>query len=154
MKKRYLLLAVIIPIIFLVTGCTSLKNIEKSMTCSRSMNQNDMRTNLNYKVFYKNNYVTRVKSEESIETSSTSTLNTYKEQIEKIYSPYKDIKFYQYNVTINSNKLVSTVDINYEKIDTKKLIEIDSANSQLIKNGKVKLSDVRSLYEQLGATCK
>ena len=154
MKKRYLLFAVIIPIIFLVTGCTSLKNIEKSMTCSRSMNQNDMRTNLNYKVFYKNNYVTRVKSEESIETSSTSTLNTYKEQIEKIYSPYKDIKFYQYNVTINDNKLVSTVDINYEKIDTKKLIEIDSANSQLIKNGKVKLSDVRSLYEQLGATCK
>lgn len=154
MKKRYLLLAVIIPIIFLVTGCTSLKNIEKSMTCSRSMNQNDMRTNLNYKVFYKNNYVTRVKSEESIETSSTSTLNTYKEQIEKIYSPYKDVKFYQYNVTINDNKLVSTVDINYEKIDTKKLIEIDSANSQLIKNGKVKLSDVRSLYEQLGATCK
>lgn len=154
MKKRYLLLAVIIPIIFLVTGCTSLKNIEKSMTCSRSMNQNDMRTNLNYKVFYKNNYVTRVKSEESIETSSTSTLNTYKEQIEKIYSPYKDIKFYQYNVTIDGNKLVSTVDINYEKIDTKKLIEIDSANSQLIKNGKVKLSDVRSLYEQLGATCK
>ncbi len=154
MKKRYLLLSVIIPIIFLVTGCTSLKNIEKSMTCSRSMNQNDMRTNLNYKVFYKNNYVTRVKSEESIETSSTSTLNTYKEQIEKIYSPYKDIKFYQYNVTINGNKLVSTVDINYEKIDTKKLIEIDSANSQLIKNGKVKLSDVRSLYEQLGATCK
>ncbi len=154
MKKRYLLLVVIIPIIFLVTGCTSLKNIEKSMTCSRSMNQNDMRTNLNYKVFYKNNYVTRVKSEESIETSSTSTLNTYKEQIEKIYSPYKDIKFYQYNVTINGNKLVSTVDINYEKIDTKKLIEIDSANSQLIKNGKVKLSDVRSLYEQLGATCK
>lgn len=154
MKKRYLLLAVIIPIIFLVTGCTPLKNVEKSMTCSRSMNQNDMRTNLNYKVFYKNNYVTRVKSEESIETSSTSTLNTYKEQIEKIYSPYKDIKFYQYNVTINGNKLVSTVDINYEKIDTKKLIEIDSANSQLIKNGKVKLSDVRSLYEQLGATCK
>ena len=154
MKKRYLLLAVIIPIIFLVTGCTSLKNIEKSMTCSRSMNQNDMRTNLNYKVFYKNNYVTRVKSEESIETSSTSTLNTYKEQIEKIYSPYKDVKFYQYNVTINDNKLVSTVDINYEKIDTKKLIEIDFANSQLIKNGKVKLSDVRSLYEQLGATCK
>lgn len=154
MKKRYLLLAVIIPIIFLVTGCTSLKNIEKSMTCSRSMNQNDMRTNLNYKVFYKNNYVTRVKSEESIETSSTSTLNTYKEQIEKIYSPYKDIKFYQYNVTINGNKLVSTVDINYAKIDTKKLIEIDSANSQLINDGKVKLSSVKSLYEQLGATCK
>lgn len=118
------------------------------------MNQNEMKTNLSYKVSYTGNYVTRVKSEESIETSDTSTLNTYKEQIEKIYSPYKDVKYYQYNVTIDGNKLVSTVDINYALIDTDKLIEIDSANSQLIKEGKVKISDVKSLYEQLGATCK
>ena len=153
MKRKYLFLAVIISVMFLVTGCSS-NSKEKTMTCSRTMDQNEMKTSLSYKISYKGDYVTRVKSEESIETSDTSTLNTYKEQIEKIYSPYKDIKFYQYNVTINGNKLVSTVDINYEKIDTKKLIEIDSANSQLIKNGKVKLSDVRSLYEQLGATCK
>ena len=113
-----------------------------------------MKTNLNYKVTYSGDYVNRVQSEESIETSDTTTLNTYKEQIEKIYTPYKDIKYYTYNVTIDGNKLVSTVDINYAKIDTKKLIEIDSANSQLINDGKVKLSSVKSLYEQLGATCK
>ena len=61
---------------------------------------------------------------------------------------------YTYNDTGKVNKLVYTVDINYAKIDTKKLIEIDSANSQLINDGKVKLSSVKSLYEQLGATCK
>ena len=151
MKRKYLFLAVIISVMFLVTGCSSTK---KTMTCTRSMNQNEMTTNLSYKFSYTGNYVTRVKSEESIETSDTSTLNTYKEQIEKIYSPYKDVKYYQYNVTIDGNKLVSTVDINYALIDTDKLIEIDSANSQLIKEGKVKISDVKSLYEQLGATCK
>ena len=124
------------------------------MTCTRTMNQSGMKTNLNYKVTYSGDYVNRVQSEESIETSDTTTLNTYKEQIEKIYTPYKDIKYYTYNVTIDGNKLVSTVDINYAKIDTKKLIEIDSANSQLINDGKVKLSSVKSLYEQLGATCK
>lgn len=139
-------------VVFLVTGCSSSE--EKTMTCTRTMNQSGMKTNLNYKVTYSGDYVNRVQSEESIETSDTTTLNTYKEQIEKIYTPYKDIKYYTYNVTIDGNKLVSTVDINYAKIDTKKLIEIDSANSQLINDGKVKLSSVKSLYEQLGATCK
>lgn len=152
MKRKYLFLAVTMLVVFLVTGCSSSE--EKTMTCTRTMNQSGMKTNLNYKVTYSGDYVNRVQSEESIETSDTTTLNTYKEQIEKIYTPYKDIKYYAYNVTIDGNKLVSTVDINYAKIDTKKLIEIDSANSQLINDGKVKLSSVKSLYEQLGATCK
>ena len=152
MKRKYLFLAVTMLVVFLVTGCSSSE--EKTMTCTRTMNQSGMKTNLNYKVTYSGDYVNRVQSEESIETSDTTTLNTYKDQIEKIYTPYKDIKYYTYNVTIDGNKLVSTVDINYAKIDTKKLIEIDSANSQLINDGKVKLSSVKSLYEQLGATCK
>lgn len=152
MKRKYLFLAVTMLVVFLVTGCSSSE--EKTMTCTRTMNQSGMKTNLNYKVTYSGDYVNRVQSEESIETSDTTTLNTYKEQIEKIYTPYKDIKYYTYNVTIDGNKLVSTVDINYAKIDIKKLIEIDSANSQLINDGKVKLSSVKSLYEQLGATCK
>ena len=152
MKRKYLFLAVTMLVVFLVTGCSSSE--EKTMTCTRTMNQSGMKTNLNYKVTYSGDYVNRVQSEESIETSDTTTLNTYKEQIEKIYTPYKDIKYYTYNVTIDGNKLVSTVDINYAKIDTKKLIEIDSANSQLINDGKVKLSSVKSIYEQLGATCK
>lgn len=152
MKRKYLFLAVTMLVVFLVTGCSSSE--EKTMTCTRTMNQSGMKTNLNYKVTYSGDYVNRVQSEESIETSDTTTLNTYKEQIEKIYTPYKDVKYYTYNVTIDGNKLVSTVDINYTKIDTKKLIEIDSANSQLINDGKVKLSSVKSLYEQLGATCK
>lgn len=152
MKRKYLFLAVTMLVVFLVTGCSSSE--EKTMTCTRTMNQSGIKTNLNYKVTYSGDYVNRVQSEESIETSDTTTLNTYKEQIENVYTPYKDVEYYTYNVTVNGNKLVSTVDINYAKIDTKKLIEIDSANSQLINDGKVKLSSVKSLYEQLGATCK
>ena len=152
MKRKYLFLAVTMLVVFLVTGCSSSE--EKTMTCTRTMNQSGIKTNLNYKVTYSGDYVNRVQSEESIETSDTTTLNTYKEQIENVYTPYKDVEYYTYNVTVNGNKLVSTVDINYAKIDTKKLIEIDSANSQLINDGKVKLSSVKSLYEQLGATCE
>ena len=118
MKRKYLFLAVTMLVVFLVTGCSSSE--EKTMTCTRTMNQSGMKTNLNYKVTYSGDYVNRVQSEESIETSDTTTLNTYKEQIENVDTPYKDIEYYTYNVTIDGNKLISTVDINYAKIDTSK----------------------------------
>ena len=84
----------------------------------------------------------------------TDILNTYKEQIESLYSPYKDVEYYEYNVDITDNKLTSTVDINYTKVDTDKLLEIDSANGALIKDGKISVDDIKSVYESLGATCK
>ena len=77
-----------------------------------------------------------------------------KAQIESLYSPYNDIEYYEYNVKIEDNKLTSTVDINYEKVDTDKLLEIDSANGQLIKDGKIKVNDIKSVYESLGAICE
>ena len=65
------------------------------------------------------------------------------------------LNYNKYNVTeINGNTFTSTVDIDYEKIDTEKLISIDSSNSQLIKNGKIDINDIKNIYESIGATCK
>lgn len=158
MKKRYLFLAIVMVGVFLITGCSSkskdIANNGNVMTCTRSVNKNGMKTSLNYKVYYEGDDVTRIKSEESIQMENNQSLKGYKEQIEKVYEPYKNVKFYNYNVAIRGNKLISKVDINYSKIDTNKLIEIDKANSQIITDGKIKVSSVKSLYEKLGATCK
>ena len=158
MKKRYLFLAIVMVGVFLITGCSSkskdIVNNGNVMTCTRSVNKNGMKTSLNYKVYYEGDDVTRIKSEESIQMENNQSLKGYKEQIEKVYEPYKNAKFYNYNIAIRGNKLISKVDINYSKIDTNKLIEIDKANSQIITDGKIKVSSVKSLYEKLGATCK
>ena len=158
MKKRYLFLTIVMVGVFLITGCSSkskdIVNNGNVMTCTRSVNKNGMKTSLNYKVYYDGDDVTRIKSEESIQMENNQSLKGYKEQIEKVYEPYKNVKFYNYNVAIRGNKLISKVDINYSKIDTNKLIEIDKANSQIITDGKIKVSSVKSLYEKLGATCK
>ena len=158
MKKRYLFLAIVMVGMFLITGCSSkskdIVNNGNVMTCTRSVNKNGMKTSLNYKVYYEGDDVTRIKSEESIQMENNKSLKGYKEQIEKVYEPYKNVKFYNYNIAIRGNKLISKVDINYSKIDTNKLIEIDKANSQIITDGKIKVSSVKSLYEKLGATCK
>ena len=139
--------------LLLVTGCGNDKDM-LSMTCTRAMDQNGIKTSLKYNVKYKDKYVSRIKMTETIETDSTDILNTYKEQLESLYDPYKEVKYYDYNVNINGNKLTSTTDINYEKVDTDKLIEIDASNGQIIKDGKIRVDDIKSVYESLGATCK
>ncbi len=155
MKKRFKFWSgffLVFILILTVTGCGSEKN--ESMTCTRTTNQNNIKTSLKYNINYTNDYVTRVKSVETVESSNIDILNTYKEQIESLYSAYKNVKYYEYNVKIEDSKLTSTVDINYEKINTDKLLEIDSANGQLIKDGKIKVSDIKSVYESMGAICK
>lgn len=142
-----------VVMILLVTGCGNDKNM-LSMTCTRTMDQNGIKTSLKYNVKYKDEYVSRIKMIETIETTNTDILNSYKEQIESLYAPYKEVEYYEYNVNINDNKLTSTTDINYEKVDTDKLLEIDTSNGQIIKDGKILIDDVRDLYESLGATCK
>ena len=155
MKKKFKIWQVVLGvfILLLVTGCGNNNSME-SMTCTRTMNQSGIKTSLKYNVKYKGDYVSRIKTVETVETDSSDILNTYKEQIESLYSPYKDVEYYDYNVDVVDNKLTSTVDINYEKVDTDKLLEIDSANGQLIKDGKISVDDIKSVYESLGAICK
>lgn len=149
--KKFLLIVMCICI-FLITGCGSEK--EKVMKCSRTINQSNIKMDLSYNVTYKGDYVTKVKSEEKIITDDSTTLNTYKEQLESTTESFKDIKYYDHNITIDGDTLVSTINIDYSKIDTDKLIEIDSSMNQLIKDGKVSVSDIESLYNQLGITCE
>lgn len=155
MKRKFKIWQVFLGvfILLLVTGCGNSNNTS-SMTCTRTMDQNNIKTSLKYNVEFKDGYVLRIKSVETVETSSSDILDTYKEQIESLYSPYQDVDYYEYNVNIEDNKLTSTVDINYEKVDTDRLLEIDSANGQLIKDGKISVNDIKSVYESLGAICE
>jgi len=136
--------------ILLVTGCGG----DKTLNCSRTMNQNGIKADLKYEVTYSGDTVKKVKSTEKITSDSEDALKTYKDSIEATYAPYKNIEHYNYNVAIDGKTLTSTAEINYEKIDTAKMIEVDSANSQLIKDGKVSLKDLKAAYKSVGATCE
>lgn len=134
-----------------VTGCGS---ETKTMVCTRTANQNGMEIDLRYEVEYTKDTVDLVTSTEKIKSDSKETLETYKEAVEKTYAPYKDIEHYEYEVKIEDKTLTSIAKINYAKIDTDKLIEVDSANGQLIKDGKINIEDLKSAYEAVGATCE
>lgn len=150
MKK--FLLAVMCTGIVLLTGCGADK--EKVMKCTRTINQTNINMDLVYNVTYKGKYVSKISSTEKIISDNATVLETYQEQLESITATFKDIKYYDHNIKIDGNTLTSTIDIDYEKIDTNKLIEIDSSMKQFIKDGKVAVEDIESLYSQMGITCE
>lgn len=151
MKKVKVLLVVLL-LGFMVTGCGTKE--EKTMTCTRTLNQQGMKMDLTYTVLYQGDYVKKVKSVEKVTSEDASVLETMKENVEKLYEPYQKIDYYDTKVTIDGNTMTSTADINYEKIDVSKLSEIDSAAGQLFTDGKIKVETLESVYSQLGATCK
>lgn len=152
MKKR-VLLGVLLAAVVMITGCG--KEETKELTCTRTATvTTGVEMKLNYNVTYAGDYVKVIKTDEKIITDNKAYLETYKKTVENLYSPYKGIDYYEYDVSINGNTLTSKTNINYEKVDTDKLIKVDSANASLIKDGKVKIDDVKSLYESLGASCK
>ncbi len=139
--------------VLILTGCG--KEKEGALTCTINK-QIDSSTKLEsvYNVSYKNGYATEVATTETITSDSSEALETYKSSLESMYGSYKNVEYYDNDIKLEENKLISTTKINYEKIDTDKLIEIDSNNKSLMEDGKVKVSMLKEAYETLGATCK
>ncbi len=135
--------------------CTGCNLGEKEVTCTNQL-AIDEDTNLKstYEITYKGEFVTKLKTIEKVEASDNEKLQTYRDSLEEVYSKYKDIKYYTNVLTIEKNTLISTTVIDYQKVDTNKLIKADSSNSSLIEGGKVKLSTLKEVYEESGAICK
>jgi len=127
----------------------------KVLHCSKSGEvTTGVEADLTYEVTYTGSYVDSVHTVEKLKSDNEQYLNQYKTLVEAGYAPYKGLKYYDYDVQVKDGMLTSTVDINYAKIDTDKMIEIDANNSVLIKDGKIKLSDIQSMYESIGAVCE
>ena len=158
MKKKFLIAFVLIVSLFL-TGCGSNdskdtdKNVEKMSCVLQTTISSGVSIESEYNVEHDGKYVSLIETIEKLTSSNSEYLTAYKEQVEKIYEPFKDIKYYDYGVKINGNTLTSVVRINYAEIDTDKLISIDSSLEQLIKNGRISVEDIKATYEQLGAVC-
>ena len=152
--KKGLLLSLLFVLVVVVTGCGS-KESAKILTCTMKgtvIEGTDIEST--YKVTYTGKYVDLVESVETVKSDSQEILESYKETVEKMYSPYKDVKYYEYNIDLKDDTLTSKATINYAKIDTAKMLEINSANSTMIKDGKVAISTLKQVYENMGATCK
>ena len=81
--KNIKYLVVLLLGVLIVTGCQN-KEETKTMTCTRTINQEQASMDLSYKVTYTGDYVEKVESIEKVTSKDTSNLATYKEEIEMI----------------------------------------------------------------------
>ena len=80
MKKLKYLVVLLLGIV-VITGCES-NDKEKTMVCTRTINQDSISMNLKYTVTYKGEYVQQIESVEKVKTSDPTTLTTFKDTIE------------------------------------------------------------------------
>ena len=168
MKRVSKYLMVLLLSMVLLTGCNDtkkenkdtnnnneVKEEQKQMVCTRKATVTEGVTlDVKYTVDYTGEYINKVYSNEKVTSSNAQYLEAYKEQVDKIYAPYKNIEHYNTNVRIEGNTLISEATIDYDKIDTNKMLEVDSSLGQIIKDGKIKLADMKAMYTSIGAICE
>lgn len=152
MRKRFLYLSLFIFSLFLLGGCESQRN-GKVMICSAKAKQGNIDMDLHYEVTFNSEYVKTVKTVEKLTCSDDKTLDGYKKTIDDIYKKYDGVDYYTYQAEIKDNTLTSQVFIDYEHVDIDKILSLSEDSEHLIKNGKIKLSDIKEVYENVGASC-
>ncbi len=168
MKRKISFIVLVISLLFIVTGCddenenNTIKNYSTDglnhTSCVRDAYTTDDNTDVDIKIdIYSddNGYIKLFESVEKITSSDDKVLTEYEESYNKIYSAYKDIKYYDNKVERKDNTVISTTTINYGKVDMKKVLEIEGEEDNVkVVDGKIKLSDWKSFAKKYGTTCK
>lgn len=133
-----------------LAGCGS-RNI---MECSYKSKENDRNIDLFYKIKHKGNRVTSVKSVEKVTSNDSSIIESYKNDVDVFYEPFKVIDNYSYKIKSNNKGITVTTSIDYSKIDLNDMIMIDPDIEQLMDEGYIDIDLMKVSYENLGLTCK
>mgnify|MGYP002340113837 CR=1 FL=1 len=129
-------------------------NMQK-LNCTREANAGaGIDVDLNYEVYYQGEYIKILHSMESVTTENQETLDEYETAYKNIAKNYEGLKYYDQTVTRTNNKVNNDTVINYGKIDTNKLLEIEGEEDNIIKDGKVKLDDWLNFAKKFGTKCE
>ena len=152
-KKIYILVATIIIIVFVI-GLYIFKTNTGTLVCTINSLERGMMFETEYVATYKNRKVKTLKSVEKITFDDEGMLEEYKDTLEDMYKIYNEIEYYENNISIKNNTLNSVTTINYEKINIKQLIKLDSNVENLLDdNGNILMSKLRKQYINAGASC-
>lgn len=157
MKKVIKLFIVFIGIIF-ISGCSvNLPNKKISIcTLENDQSKSGYKVSSTYKIYSKNDIVTKVNTEEILTSKNTTIIKYFEDLINKQYKELNNTYGgYTYNIKKDNDKIISTVNIDYSKMNLEKFINDNSAMKAYInKDKKMTLKGIQTMYESLGAKCK
>lgn len=173
MKKIISLLIVLVSCFF-ITGCGNeevtektpvvnknsiLNSIDKAgsgkLKCSREAFANEgIDVELTNEIEYENGYIMILHSIDKVISEDSAGLDQYEKAYRSIAKNYEGLKYYDITITRDSNSVTNDVVINYGKIDTKKLLDIEGEEDNVIVDGKVALETWVGFAEQFGTVCE
>lgn len=130
------------------------KNMQKMFCTREATGKEKAQVNLNYTLYYQGEYLQVLHSKEQIVTENQEVLDEYQIAYINIYKNYENLEYYNTSVVRKENSVTNDTIIQYNKLDTEKLLEIEGEEDNIIKDGKVKVSDWVEFAEQLGTKCE
>jgi hypothetical protein len=101
-----------------------------------------------------NNIVTKVSTQEIAESNDKSVLSILEESIKENYSVASQYGGYDYDVSLNGNRLIITTTIDYTVLDMEKMAtDNDTLEVYLNKDHRFTLASIQSMYMAVGAEC-
>ena len=173
MKKKISFLIVLISCFF-ITGCGNEEVDEKvpvankssildkideagsgKLKCSREAFASEgIDVELTNEIEYENGYIMILHSIDKVISDNKESLDQYEDAYKKIAKNYEGLKYYDVTITRDSNSVTNDVVINYGKIDTKKLLDIEGEEDNVIVDGKVALETWVGFAEKFGTVCE
>ncbi len=122
--------------------------------CSRKGTIDDNSSaEMEYELYYTDGIINRIESTEVVTSTSEETLDTYEDAFRKIHEYYTDIDNYETKIIRTSTTVTSKMDINYDKIDIAKLIELEGEEDNIFEDGLPKVSKYKEFIKKVGITC-
>ena len=122
--------------------------------CTREATATGAEVKLEYDIYYTGDVLNLLISKEKIISSSEDILNTYEEAYKNIHSNYTGLEYYDTSVDRGDTTVLSTISINYDKVDIDKLIEIEGEEDNVFENKIPKVSKWLDLSKKFGTTCE
>lgn len=109
---------------------------------------------LSYVIDYKRGNILNLRSVSKITSLDSDVLDDYESAYQGISGNYEGLEYYDTSLIRDSNSVTYEAIINYDKIDTDKLLAIEGEEDNVIVDGKAKLSLWLDLAEKFGTTCE
>lgn len=165
--KRSSIIIVLLLVSLLLLGCSNSKNTVvsngqkvntskmKHKHCTREGDAgSDIDVSLNYDLYYTGDILNILKAEEKITSEKEDSLSLYEDSYKKIHENYKGLEYYDTSVVRDDKTVTSTITINYDKINIKKLLDIEGEEDNIIENNKAKVDKWLELAKKFGTKCK
>lgn len=138
--------------ILLLTGCGK----DNYFTCKINID-NDMeeyKLNAEYKIYYKNSFVTRIEKEEIYISEN--------EDILQYFDEYKNLEYNNlnklyggitYTVNLIDNKVILFSDIDMSLVDIEKMVKNKYIDKDYVVSNRLTTGGIKYIYKAKGATC-